>query len=83
MKKLILKDTTSVKNIIVQVNLKNGSTTVFSNFSSWENLALILEGLGVTAEKCISEGISQKKVYKAIQNYMMKVLTDYKIPLSS
>lgn len=79
MKKKTLKDSKKVRNIIIQVNLKNSSTTVFSGFTAWENLALIMEGLGVTAEKCIDEGIDQKEVYKAIQDYLIKVLTSYKL----
>ena len=77
--KVILKDDERIKNIIIQVNLKNNTTSVLSNFSAWENLALIMEGLSVTAEKCIQEGISKKRVYDEIKNYIMKVLAGYKI----
>lgn len=42
-----------------------------------------MEGLSVTAEKCTQEKIPRKKVYKAIEDYMLKVLMDYKITLHS
>lgn len=77
--KIILKDDEQTKNIIIQVDFKNHRTSVLSNFSAWENLALIMEGLGVTAEKCIQEGMSKKEVYDEIKNYIMQVLVDYKI----
>ena len=50
---VILEDSEKIRNIVIQVNLEANSTTVFSSFSAWENLALILEGFGVTAQKCI------------------------------
>lgn len=76
---ITIKDNENIKNILIQVDFKNGKTGILSNFSAWENLALIMEGLGVTAEKCIQEGMSKKKVYDEIKNYIMKVLGDYQI----
>ena len=76
---VIIKDDDNTRNIIVQVNLKKNTTTVFSGFSTWENLALLLEALAVTAEQCIHEGIARKKVYDAIKEYIMQVLPSYKI----
>ena len=76
---IILKDDRYTRNIMVQVNLKKNTTTVFSGFSAWENLVLLLEALAVTAEQCIHEGIARKKVYDAIKNYIMQVLPSYKI----
>lgn len=77
--KVIIKDSQDIQNILIQADLKKGSTSVISNFSAWENLALIMEGLGVTAEKCIQEGMDKKEVYNEIKNYLMKVLGDYQI----
>lgn len=76
-KQVIIKDSKNIKNIFIQIDLKNNSTSVLSSFSAWENLALIMEALGVTAEKCIKEGIDKKQVYRAIQDYLMQVLTSY------
>lgn len=76
---IIIKDDEHMRNIMVQVNLKKNTTTVFSGFSAWENLALLLEALAVTAEQCIHEGIDKKKVYDAIKEYIMQVLPSYKI----
>lgn len=76
---IVIKDSEDIKNILIQVNLKNGSTSVLSPFSAWENLALIMEALGVTAEKCLHEGISKKQVYEGIKSYLVKVLSSYKI----
>lgn len=74
---VILKDSEDVRNIVVQVDLKQNTTTVFSGYSPWENLALLLEALGATAQKCIRDGISKKQVYGAIREYMVKVLSSY------
>ena len=76
---IVLKDSKTILNIVIQADLKKNATTVFSGFSPWENLALILEGLGVTVEKCLQEGMSKKKVYGAVKDYMTKVLTSYEI----
>ena len=74
---IILNDSGKIRNIVIQVNLKDNSTTVFSSFSAWENLALILEGLGVTAQECIKEGISKRKVYDQVRKYIIEVLISY------
>ena len=74
---IILKDSGKIRNIVIQINLEDNSTTVFSSFSAWENLALILEGLGVTAQKCIKEGISKNKVYGQVKKYVIEVLSSY------
>ena len=77
--KVLIQDSDEVQNIFVQMNLKDGSTMVLSNYSAWDNLAYLMEALGVTAAQCISEGIPKVKVYEAIKSYMMNVLEDYKI----
>lgn len=76
---VVIQDSKDVRNIFIQVNLKKGSTSILSNFSAWENLSLIMEGLALAAEKCIQEEIPKKKVYRAITDYLMKVLPSYKI----
>lgn len=81
--KVVIQDNDEVQNIFVQMNLKNGTTMVLSNFSAWDNLAYLMEALGVTAAQCISEGIPRSKVYEEIKNYLMKVLEDYKITRTS
>lgn len=78
-KEIRIEDSKDVRNVLIQVDMKRGKTTVFSGFSPWENLALILEGLGVTAQMCIEEGIKREKVYQAIKDYIVKVLDEYKI----
>ena len=76
MKKLVIKDDKNLKNLFIQVNLKKKSTSVLSNFSAWENLAYILEALGVTAQKCIKDGKKENEVYQVIKDYIVKVLAD-------
>ena len=76
---IVIKDSENIQNIFIQINLKNKTTSVFSNFSAWENLALIMEALAITVQKCIREGMSRKKVYSAIKNYLIKVLGNYVI----
>ena len=78
-KKVVVKDTDDIKNIFIQLNFKRGKTTVFSNFTPWENLAFLMEALGVTASMCIEKNMSKKEVYQAINDYLVKVLDDYHI----
>ena len=77
--KIIIKDTDNQKNIFIQLDLKQGKTTVFSNFSAWENLAYLMEALGVTASICEDEGITKKEIYQAVNNYLTSVFSDYKL----
>lgn len=74
-KQVLIRDNESIKNILVQVNLENSSVIVISNFSAWENLALIMEALGITAEQCVKEGIDREQVNIEIREYLAKVLT--------
>lgn len=76
---IIIEDNENVQNIFVRVDIKSGLTSVLSNFSAWENLALLLEGLAVTAEQCIKEGIEREEVYDAIKKYVVQALPAYKI----
>ncbi len=73
-KQVLINDNESIKNILVQVNLEKSSVSVISNFSAWENLALIMEALGITAEQCVKEGIDREQVDKEVQIYLSKVL---------
>lgn len=77
--KVVIQDSDEVQNIFIQMNLKKGTAMVLSNFSAWDNLAYLMEALGVTAAQCISEGIPKLKVYDAIKSYMMNMLGEYKI----
>lgn len=74
---IILEDNDKTRNIVIQVNLENNSTSVFSGFSAWENLAFIMEGLGATVQECIRSGINKKKVYDQVKKYMVEVLNNY------
>jgi len=78
---LVIEDTNEINNIFIQVDLKKSTTSVFSNFSTWENLAIIMEALAVTAKKCIQEGIGKKQVYGSIRTYLMKILDSYTIKI--
>ncbi len=82
-KEVILEDDKQTKHVVIRVNLKNNTTSVFSSFSAWKNLALIMEALAVTVQKCIQEGISRKKVYSTIKDYLTKILGNYEILKSS
>lgn len=74
---IIISDSDKLRNIIIQVDLENQKTMVLSNFSSWENLAIIMEALAVIAQKCIDEGISKRKIDKAIKKYLAESLNTY------
>lgn len=54
---------------------------MLSSFTPWENPALIMEALGVTAQKCLDEGLDRKQVYEAIEGYLKKALDGYKLLL--
>ena len=74
---IIISDNDKLRNILIQVDLKNQKTMVLSNFSACENLAIIMEALAVTAQKCIDEGVSKRKVDEAIKKYLAKSLDTY------
>jgi hypothetical protein len=76
---MTLADNNEVKNVIIQVNLKNGTTMVVSGFNAWDNLAYIMEALAVTAEQCVTEGVDKQEVYKEITEYLKDVLPSYEI----
>ena len=78
-KKVIVRDSQDLQNLLIQANLKNNTVTVLSSLSAWENLAFIMEALGVTVEKCVEEGIEKEKVESAINDYLKKVLGSYRI----
>ena len=78
-KVMTLIDNSDVKNVIIQVNLKNGTTMVVSGFNAWDNLAYIMEALAVTAEQCVTEGVEKQEVYKEITEYLKDVLPSYEI----
>ncbi len=74
---IVIEDSKDTRNIIIQINLKDNTTTVFSSFSPWENLALLIEGLATTAGECVNEGMDKREVYKTIQDYIVKALPSY------
>ena len=80
---MIFKDTDTIKNIIVQMDLKSNQAILISNFDPWENIALLLEAVGMQAEVCLKKGMSKEEVYKGITDYLMKTLTSYTIITSS
>ena len=74
---IIIKDNDKIRNILIQLDFEGQKTAVLSNFSAWENLAIIMEALAVTAQKCIDEGISKRKVDEAIKKYLAESLDTY------
>lgn len=75
--KIVIKDDDSLKNILIQVNMEKNTATVLSNFTAWENLTYILEGLGASAQECVREGKSKKEVKEAIDVYLKVVIKTY------
>lgn len=76
---MVVKDDESIKNIFIQLNEKENSTSVLSNFSPWENLAYIMEALAVTIQQCILEGIEREKVYGTVKTYLKDILGNYRM----
>ena len=74
---IIIKDNDKIRNILIQLDFEGQKTAVLSNFSAWENLAIIMEALAVTAQKCIDEDISKRKVDEAIKKYLAESLDTY------
>ena len=76
-KKLIIQDSADIKNVLLQLDFKSGRVMVYSNFSAWDNLAYLLEGVGMMAQECYREGRSKEEVLEEINDYLEKVLQDY------
>lgn len=76
---VIVADSSHERNILVTVNLKKRETRVMSGFSAWENLSYLLEALALSAQQCITEGMSKSKVYGTIREYMMNVFETYTV----
>ena len=76
---VVISDSDNLKNLLIQVDLKGQKTTVLSNFSAWENLALIMEALAVTAQKCTEEGIPKEQVDEEIERYLKESLETYTV----
>lgn len=72
-----IRDSEKLSNVLIQVDLEKSTTTVLSSFSAWENLALILEALALTAQKCKDDGIPEGKVDEAIREYFAKAFNSY------
>ena len=76
-KKIIIQDSADIKNVLLQLDFKSGRVMVYSNFSAWDNLAYLLEGVGMMAQECFWEGRSKEEVLEEINDYLEKVLQDY------
>lgn len=76
---VIIQDTEEIKNVLVQINLKTSQIAVISNYSAWDNMAYLLEGVSVTVEKCVKEGMERKVVLKELREYLIKALEAVKI----
>ena len=74
---IAISDSEKLSNLLIQVNLETSTTIVLSNFSAWENLALIMEALVLTAQKCKDDGIPEGKVDEAIREYLSNALISY------
>ncbi len=71
---VIIQDSEDIKNVLVQINLKTSQVTVISNYSAWDNMAYLLEGVSVTVEKCVQEGMERKAVLKELKENLIKAL---------
>ncbi len=76
---VIIQDSEDIKNILVQVNFKTSQVAVISNYSAWDNMAYLLEGVSVTVEKCVHEGMERKVVLRELKEYLIKALEAVKI----
>ena len=76
---VIVQDTEEIKNVLVQINIKTSQIAVISNYSAWDNMAHLLEGVSVTVEKCVKEGMERKVVLKELREYLIKALEAVKI----
>lgn len=68
-----------MKTLHLQVDVENNQTTIMSDYSAWENIALLLEGVAMSMQKCIEEGMPKEDVYKGTTDYFMKAVGEYKI----
>ena len=76
---VMVEDNETVQHVLIQANMKAGQVKVISNFDAWENMGLIMEGLGATVQECIRSGISRKQVYDEVERYLAQVLASYDV----
>ena len=71
---IVVRDTEDIKNVLVQINQKTSQITVIGDNSAWDNMAYLLEGIAVTVEKCVQEGMERKVALKELKEYLIKAL---------
>lgn len=71
---VVIEDSEDIKNVLVQIDLKNSQVAVISNYSAWDNMAYLLEGVSVVVEKCVLEGMERKVVLRELKEYLIKAL---------
>jgi hypothetical protein len=74
---ILIKDSKDVMNVLVQINVKKGIVGVISGFTPLENLILLIEGLGMTIERCCDDGMDRKEVFKVMNTYLIKCIGNY------
>ncbi len=72
-------DPKGLNTIEIQVDMRNKpySTRVGTNYSAWDSLFVILEGVVVLAKLAVKEGLSVEKVAKKIESQFASAFTDY------
>lgn len=73
---VIIQDSEEIKNVLVQLNFKTSQVSVISNYSAWDNMSYLLEGVGISVAKCVKEGIPRKVALKELKDYLSKVLAN-------
>lgn len=74
---ITVKDSEDIKNILVQIDLKNDRAQVISSFSAWEHLALLTEALGASIDECIEDGMDKEEVIAAVKEYYHQLIDSY------
>lgn len=67
----------TTRELLIQVDFAKNLTTVFSQYSLEENLAIQLDALCITIAKCIEDGCDPQKIYRRVEFYLTNTLSNY------
>ena len=68
-----IKDFKNPKWVTVIVDADTNRSAILGTRDPWMDMAYQLEGLALTCQMCIRNGIPPEKVYGEIKNYFMKI----------
>ena len=67
----------NIKNIVVQINEEDLSTTVLSDYSPEANIDFLLEAVGANAQELIKQGKDKDEVIDDLRDFFEQVIEAY------